>query len=251
MIDPQDAATTSAVERWLTATNLTPSPAPGWIAELVRALQSVQPSEVSRNDSPAVDLSAKQAAVLVLLGDGGADGAEVLLQQRSARLRDHPGEVSFPGGRHEDGDRDPVATALREAAEETKIEPEGVDPQVLLPRLVLATGYHVTAVVAYWREPVAVRAVDHGETASVFRMPLARLADPRVRLEVHHPLGWSGPAFDIDGVLIWGYTSEVLDTVLRLGGWERPWAPGEPVELEQAWVRARRHTRDWARPDHP
>jgi 8-oxo-dGTP pyrophosphatase MutT (NUDIX family) len=231
---------TEDVERWLASAEPLPGPVPAFLDSAVRALRALRPPDISDNDRPAGAPSDHQAAVLVLLADGGPDGPDVLLQRRSGGLRSHAGEVSFPGGRREDGDGGPVCTALREAAEETGLDPDGVAPLVLLPRLVLGTGYHVTAVVAYWRAPVAVAAVDRGETAAVFRMPLARLADPAARLVVHHPLGWSGTAFDVDGMLIWGYTSEVLAAVLRAGGWERPWTPGEPVEVDRAWERARR-----------
>ncbi|TCK21508.1 NUDIX hydrolase [Pseudonocardia endophytica] len=230
---------TEGVLRWLSA-EFAPAPVPDGWAGAVRALGALRPSDISHNDLAALEPSPRQAAVLVLLADDGPDGPDVLLQRRSGGLRSHAGEVSFPGGRREDADHGPVDTALREAAEETGLDPSGVDPLVLLPRLVLGTGYHVTGVVAYWRTPVPVTAVDHDETAEVFRMPLARLADPAVRLAVHHPMGWSGPAFDVEGMVIWGYTSEVLGAVLRAGGWERPWTPGESVELDRAWERARR-----------
>ncbi|MET0187757.1 MAG: CoA pyrophosphatase [Pseudonocardia sediminis] len=228
-----DGGAQDDVERWLGCTELPGRPVPDWMTHLVRGLETVRATEISRNDRPAVEVSPRQSAVLVLLADG-PDGPEVLLQLRSRGLREHAGEVSFPGGRREDGDDGPVATALREAVEETGLDPDGVDPLVLLPRLVLGTGHHVTAVGAHWRRPAAVPAVDRGETASVFRMPLSRLADPAVRLWVHHTMGWSGPAFEVDGMVVWGYTAEVLETVLRLGGWERPWTPGESVEIGRA-----------------
>jgi hypothetical protein len=50
--------------------------------------------------------------------------------------------------------------------------------------------------------------------------------------------GWHGPAFVLDGAVVWGYTGEILAALLRLGGWERPWVASYPVDLDEAWRRA-------------
>ncbi|NKF32243.1 CoA pyrophosphatase, partial [Pseudomonas sp. BGM005] len=99
---------------------------------------------------------------------------DVLLQRRAATLSSHPGQVSFPGGRREEQDADAVATALREAQEETGLDPAGVDVLATLAELPLAASNHlVTPVLGWWRSPSQVAAVDHAETVEVFRVPVA------------------------------------------------------------------------------
>jgi 8-oxo-dGTP pyrophosphatase MutT (NUDIX family) len=232
---------TEAIERWLSAAphRVRPEAAPGWMSALVTASAAIEPAELARNDPPARTVGPRQAAVLILLGDGpagdSATGPEVLLQQRAVGLRNHASEVSFPGGGREPGDASPVETALREAVEETGLDAAGVEPVALLPRLVIpVSGYQVTGVLAYWRRPSLVAAVDRGETHSVARIPLAVLADPDIRLTVRNNTGWHGPAFRLPGMLIWGYTAEVLNAVLRMGQWERPWATEPTEDLDTA-----------------
>ncbi len=76
---------------------------------------------------------------------------------------------------------------------------------------------------AWWRVPSPRRVVDPAEVASVHRVPVAELTDPANRLRLRHPSGHVGPAFDVRGLLVWGFTAGLLDQLLRLGGWEKPW----------------------------
>ena len=148
--------------------------------------------------------------------------------------------MSFPGGSTDPGDADAVATALREAEEETGLEPSGVVPLAVLPELFIPpTGYVVTPVLAHWRDPSAVHSVDPGETAAVIRVPVATLADPRNRLQVRHPSGYVGPAFVVAGLVVWGFTGGLLAALLHLGGWERPWDATRVRDLDEAWAAAR------------
>lgn len=87
------------------------------------------------------------AAVLVGIM-AGDDGASILLTRRSEHLRNHPGQISFPGGSREENDRDLVATALRESYEEINLPVDLVDPLGFLPDYPTITGYRVTPVVA-------------------------------------------------------------------------------------------------------
>jgi len=106
----------------------------------------------------------------------------------------------------------------------------------LLPRLhIPPSRFDVTGVLAHWRSPSVVNAIDPAETARVMRIPVSTLAHPANRLIVSTDFGWRGPAFLIAGAVVWGYTGETLAAVLRLGGWERPWTPTTPVGLNQAW----------------
>ncbi|WP_051472070.1 NUDIX hydrolase [Patulibacter minatonensis] len=225
------------IERWLGAVDVHPERAPDWLRPLVGAAADIRPEALSHNDLPATTAGARQAAVLVLFGEG-PDGPDVLLQQRAGGLRNHAGQPSFPGGGREDGDRGPVQTALREAVEETGLDPAGVTPLTTLPRLFIPpSGFQVTAVLAHWHRPSTVTAVDVGETARVARVPLRELADPDNRLTVELSR-WVGPAFDVAGMLVWGFTGEVVAALLRLGGWERPWDAAPRWSLDEARERA-------------
>jgi hypothetical protein len=80
--------------------------------------------------------------------------------------------------------------------------------------------------------------MDPGEVARVARIPVAELADPANRVQVRHPSGYVGPAFTVQGMLVWGFTAGLLDRALVLGGWHRPWdrsrlqdLPAEALQL--------------------
>ncbi|MDR1350938.1 MAG: CoA pyrophosphatase [Zoogloeaceae bacterium] len=116
------------------------------------------------------------AAVLFPLVSRG-EGLQVLLTRRTEHLRDHPGQISFPGGRMEESDASPVHTALREAEEEIGLVPNL--PQILgyLPTYRTATGFLIHPVVALLLAPFTL-APDAFEVAEIFEVPLACLFDP-------------------------------------------------------------------------
>lgn len=212
-----------------------PDRAPAWLRPLLTGLRFAPRDELTLHRlAPPPD--ARRAAVLMLFGDG----PDVLLAERASTLRDHAGQVAFPGGSADPGDADPVATALREAEEETGLDPSGVVPLALLPEIYIPpSGFVVTPVVAHWARVTPVHAVDPAETATVARVPLARLAEPANRIQVRHPSGLTGPAFLVSGLLVWGFTGGLLSAVLDRGGWTRPWDTGRVVDLERAWIAAR------------
>jgi 8-oxo-dGTP pyrophosphatase MutT (NUDIX family) len=187
----------------------------------------------------------RQAAVLVLFGgspepDPAAPGglpadAEVLLTQRASTMRQHRGQVAFPGGAVDPGDAGPIDTALREACEETGLDRSGVEPFAVLPKLfVPPSRFDVTPVVAYWRTPGAVGVVDQSETERVVRVPLAQLLDPVNRFLVRSPMGYQSPAFQVDGMLVWGLTGGILAGISKACGWDRAWDHGDVRDLETA-----------------
>ncbi len=106
------------------------------------------------------------------------DGLTMLLTQRSADLPDHPGQISFPGGRVEPDDASIADAALREATEEVGLARERVAMLGELPTYETVTGYRVTPVVG-WVEPPFALTPDPVEVADVFEVPLAFLLDPR------------------------------------------------------------------------
>jgi 8-oxo-dGTP pyrophosphatase MutT (NUDIX family) len=215
-----------------------PTEVPSWMAKLVEGTRDLDAGLFRRLSPPAPDL-ARPAAVLILLGEG-VDGPDVLLQLRSDALGSHAGQVSFPGGKTDDGDDGPVGTAIREAMEETGILPEGVLPVALMPPLYLAvSGFLVTPVLAHWHQPSPVHAVDPAETAAVARIPLDHLCDTANRFMVRHPSGFTGPAFTAPGMFVWGFTAALLTVVLAIGGWERPWDTSDVRNLDVAWRASR------------
>ena len=213
MPDPDSRpAPTYTVDDWLAAAGPQNEGAiiPGRLVRLVTALSTAPSGELNTNDPVATDVADRQAAVLVLLKDT-SDGPEVVLLQRSYSLRDHPGEIAFPGGSREPIDGNPAATALREGAEEIGLDPRSVDPLVTLPRLHIGvSGFDVTAVVAHWRQPGPVYPVNPAETHRVLTVALPDLDNPD-RWHQYRCNDWSGPAtFLDDGARLWGYTAEIL-----------------------------------------
>ncbi|WP_408638796.1 NUDIX hydrolase [Nocardia gipuzkoensis] len=187
----------------------------------------------------------RQAAVLVLFGgspetDPNAPGglpadAEVLLTQRASTMRQHRGQVAFPGGAVDPEDAGPIDTALREACEETGLDRSGVEPFAVLPKLfVPPSRFDVTPVIAYWRAPGAVRVVNESETERVVRVPLAQLLDPANRFLVRSTLGYQSPAFQVDGMLVWGLTGGILAGISKASGWDREWDHEDVRDLETA-----------------
>lgn len=190
------------------------------------------------------DPDARRAAVLILFGvlDDAPSAhrasaaavsrdLDVLLLARATTLRSHAGQVAFPGGRLEPDDSGPVAAALREAQEETGVNPDGVDVLGTLAEVPLPYSSHrVTPVLAWWREPSPVRAVDVGESSAVFRAPVADLLNPANRgctVIDRGPRTHRAPAFQVSTEagehLVWGFTAMLLDGLFDRLGWTEPW----------------------------
>ena len=200
---------------------------PAWLRELAAAAAQMELPPLIL--PPAA--GGRPSAVLVLFGDG-PDGPDLLLIQRSAGLRLHAGQPAFPGGAIDAGDEGPVGAALREAAEEVGVDPDGIDVVGILPEMFIErTGFRVVPVLAWWRRPSAVAPVDAGEVAAVERVSVAELADPAARLMVRVRDGRTTPAFRVRGMLVWGFTAVLVDRLLALAGWEEPWDIAKVIDL--------------------
>ncbi|MFG6491129.1 NUDIX hydrolase [Microbacterium sp. P03] len=196
---------------------------------------------VSIADLPT-SADARPAAVLMLFGvmderpskspsTAVPRDLDVLLLARATTLRAHAGQIAFPGGRVDPGDAGPIDAALREAWEETGLDPTGVDVLGILPEVPLAYSRHVvTPVIGWWRHPSPIRVVDTAESADVFRVPVADLLDPArrgVTIMRRDGQEWRGPGFVVahdDGeYLVWGFTGMLLDGLFDRLGWTEPW----------------------------
>lgn len=158
-----------------------------------------------------------EAAVLVPLVNRAA-GVQVLLTQRTEHLRDHAGQISFPGGRVEREDADREATALREMTEEIGLAADHVTVLGRLPGYEIPSGFRITPVVG-WIEPPFTVTPDVFEVADIFEAPLDYFLDPAnyLRREYHfrgrhrHYL-----AIPYEGRYIWGATAGMLYSLCRM-----------------------------------
>lgn len=190
-------------------------------ADAVRAGLRRAPPPPETLDLHAISLKegtrVTEAAVLVPLVNRAA-GVQVLLTQRTEHLRDHAGQISFPGGRVEPGDADREATALREMTEEIGLAADHVTLLGRLPGYEIPSGFRITPVVG-WIEPPFAVAPDPFEVADIFEAPLDYFLDPAnyQRREYHfrdrhrHYL-----AIPYDGRYIWGATAGMLYSLCRM-----------------------------------
>ena len=202
-----------------------------WLDEVTNFVGTVRPEDFARSLA-GDDVVGRESAILILFADG-PDGPDVLLIERSERLRSHSGQPAFPGGGAEPDDDTLITTALREAQEETGVNPADVTVIGTLPRLfVPVSGFVVTPVVAHWHNPGPVYAADPLEVARVLRVPVRDLVDPANRVRWRHPRGYMGPGFEVGGLLVWGFTAQLIDDLLRLLEWAEPWDERRKVDVQ-------------------
>jgi 8-oxo-dGTP pyrophosphatase MutT (NUDIX family) len=188
--------------------------APAPIAERLRAVV-----HDPRQPMAAVPDGLRPASVL-LLCDPSTPGVPLLFVLRSEELRQHPGQIAFPGGGAETFDSDVVATALREAGEELGIQPSSVEVLGLLsPFSTVVSGRWLTPVVGLQRAPIEFRSDDF-EIAEWFRIDIADLlvAPHAVREMERNGMRGRVHYYEASGRVIWGVTGAILHELLeRLG----------------------------------
>jgi 8-oxo-dGTP pyrophosphatase MutT (NUDIX family) len=236
----------------------TPEASPAWLRPLVenateirgayrnRVPRSVLAAITAASAAAALTGDKRDAAVLVLFSgspDGGADGtppadADLLVTVRAGTLRHHAGQAAFPGGASDPGDAGPIATALREATEETGLDPGRLNPLATLDKMFIPpSGFHVVPVLAYSADPGPVEVVDPAETALVSRVPLRAFINPDNRIMVYRSANtrrYAGPAFLLNQMLVWGFTGQVISALLDVAGWAAPWDSKRVMELDDA-----------------
>ncbi|HYM36349.1 MAG TPA: CoA pyrophosphatase [Steroidobacteraceae bacterium] len=162
---------------------------------------------------------ARPAAVLVPLVDR-PDGLTVLLTQRAVHLKNHAGQVSFPGGRLEEKDESPLAAALRETEEEIGLSREFVHVIGYLESHLIFTGFHVVPVVAFVRPGFTLQP-DPKEVAEVFEVPLVQVLDAANHSTRTRDV--AGGVLHIYNIevgerVIWGATAGMIMSLYRLLG---------------------------------
>lgn len=188
------------------------------LAPVIAALGRSLPGSSDHDLNPDIRLpenrTLRPAGVLVpiLLSAGTA---RLILTKRASRLRHHPGQIAFPGGKQDPGDRDMTATALREAREEIALDPDNVEVLGHLPAHETVTAFRITPVVARIRNPFKAVA-ERGEVEEVFDVPLDHVLN-RARFAVQSRR-WRGTlrhyyTVPFGPYYIWGATARILWTL--------------------------------------
>jgi len=216
-----------------------PNGVPAWLADLVTLARGGSihaalndPSRHVPEADPEGAAPRYSAVLIALSGDPDfvptddqpvPDDAAVILTHRHPQMRTHAGQIAFPGGAWESQDATPVNTAVREAQEETGLDPGSLKILAVLdPVYIERTNFAVVPVLAYWYDPHRIYPATE-ENDWVAPVPINELLDPTRRYGVGF-LNWTGPAFDVSGMVLWGFTAGVLSALLRVAGWEQPWS---------------------------
>ena len=174
---------------------------------------SAASSDFDLNPDVVLPAGQKLRSAAVLVGLVPRDGTlQVILTKRSSKLKHHPGQIAFPGGKVEDSDADVVAAALREAQEEVGMPPEMVEVLGQLPSHETVTGFTMTPELALVDDRFVATA-DPSEVAEVFEVPLAHLSDPnRFAIQSRRWRGQQRHYFTVPfgPYYIWGATARIL-----------------------------------------
>jgi 8-oxo-dGTP pyrophosphatase MutT (NUDIX family) len=188
---------------------------PQWQPEITDENRHVIASDIIAKRQAAGKVTKAAVLIPLVLKE---DGLSVLLTQRTNHLRDHAGQISFPGGRMDPGDQNPNDTALRESQEEIGLDPKRVEIIGHLPQYLTVSGYSVTPVVGLVQAQ-AEYVLDEFEVADVFEVPLSFLLDPanhQVRLWQSEQGGRRFYSMPYENRFIWGATAGMLRNLYHL-----------------------------------
>jgi 8-oxo-dGTP pyrophosphatase MutT (NUDIX family) len=188
-------------------------------AELRRRLarSAAAGSAVYGDDGAGRAEAAVTAAAVLVPIIARPEGLTVLFTRRTAQLKAHSGQISFPGGRAEPGDPSAQHTALREAEEEIGLPPARVELLGQLPEYHTRTGFRVTPVIGLIQPPLEVLP-DAREVDEVFEVPLAFLLDPANHRRESREIGGRMASYYViehQGRIIWGATAGMLVNLYR------------------------------------
>lgn len=177
---------------------------------LSKALESTSPKDLKGN---------RPAAVLIPLMET-IDGLSLIYTRRSEKLKNHKGQVSFPGGGADPDDDGSAGTALREAQEEIGLPPENVDILGEMAGIMSSSRYNVTPVVGWITKPFQI-IPNPDEVARVFTVPLAWLSDPENLdfRDMETPWGRHRDVVffkEYDGEIVWGFTGLLTVRFLQI-----------------------------------
>jgi 8-oxo-dGTP pyrophosphatase MutT (NUDIX family) len=180
-----------------------------WEAEVTDENRAALAREGSVNAGRGNELTPAAVLIPLIMYE---NELKILLTQRTAHLHDHPGQISFPGGRSDPQDSSAIDTALREAEEEIGLPVSRVEVLGSLPHYLTITGYQVTPVVSLV-DAGHVYEPDEFEVADIFEVPMEYLMNPHH----HEQRMWQSPqgyrrfyAMPYENKFIWGATAGML-----------------------------------------
>ena len=188
---------------------------PAWQIEITDENRHVMAADIIAKRQAAGKVTRAAVLIPLLLQP---NGLSVLLTQRTTHLRDHGGQISFPGGRMDPEDAGPNETALRESEEEIGLERERVEIIGQLPEYLTVSGYSVTPIIGLVK-PQAEYALDEFEVADIFEVPLSFLMDPanhQVRVWQSEQGSRRFYSMPYEGRFIWGATAGMLRNLYHL-----------------------------------
>ena len=188
---------------------------PAWQTEITDENRHVMAANIIAKRQAAGKVTRAAVLIPLLLQP---NGLSVLLTQRTTHLRDHGGQISFPGGRMDPEDAGPNETALRESEEEIGLERERVEIIGQLPEYLTVSGYSVTPIIGLVK-PQAEYVLDEFEVADIFEVPLSFLMDPanhQVRVWQSEQGSRRFYSMPYEGRFIWGATAGMLRNLYHL-----------------------------------
>ncbi len=189
--------------------------------DIIKKLQSFSNMESGNSNFNGITWQSPRplipAAVLVPLVLHN-DGITILLTKRAAGLNDHPGQISFPGGRVEDSDKNHMATAIREANEEIGIAIEDIKPIAELTPYIIGTGFIITPIIAFLTPPFNKKA-EPSEVEEIFEVPLDFFMDSnnhQHKVKKFNNMDHHYHAIDYKQYYIWGATADMIVNLVNI-----------------------------------